>query len=344
MLNHKLNLYNAIIVMVVFLFGVVQPTESQLSRGTISFSRINASRINALNWIPFHNVSTDCNAWNPLTGNNFTTSLINGVFTIDGTKAEGIYWAEAAGFETTDQFDSTNSITLEMTGSLIGTGSGWAMELRLADNQHALAVASVFDEPTGSSFVDIRPVTGRYVYPLDIGGCGIGTVIAENVDLAQPHSYRMTYSERSGDLGIIASVIASLDNNTPISFDLPWRLNNPNIILLATSRDIGDTVHATVTRLVAGTSYFISGKVTDSSGNPISGVSISASGGYSATTDGNGNYTLSDLSTGTYTLTPTKSGYAFSPPSRTVSVPPDATGVNFIGTQNTTYFDNVTLT
>jgi hypothetical protein len=35
------------------------------------------------------------------------------------------------------------------------------------------------------------------------------------------------------------------------------------------------------------------------------------------------------LISGTYTLTPTKSGYTFSPPSRTVSVPPNATGQDF---------------
>ena len=78
--------------------------------------------------------------------------------------------------------------------------------------------------------------------------------------------------------------------------------------------------------------YTISGRVTDGSGNPISGISISDGTGHTVTTDSNGNYTLSDLPVGTYTITPGRSGYTFSPVSRTVSMPPSATDQNFTGT------------
>lgn len=78
--------------------------------------------------------------------------------------------------------------------------------------------------------------------------------------------------------------------------------------------------------------YAISGRASDGSGNPLSGVSISDGAGHTATTDGSGNYTLSGLAVGTYTVTPSKSGYTFSPASRTVSVPPSATGRDFVGT------------
>ena len=77
--------------------------------------------------------------------------------------------------------------------------------------------------------------------------------------------------------------------------------------------------------------YSISGRVTDGSGNPISGVTISDDPGHTATTDSNGNYIHSGLVAGTYTITPSKSGYIFSPASRAVSVPPDATGQDFTG-------------
>jgi Tol biopolymer transport system component len=80
-----------------------------------------------------------------------------------------------------------------------------------------------------------------------------------------------------------------------------------------------------------GITYSISGQVADSSGNPISSATISDGAGHSATTDGNGYYTLSGLAAGTYTLTPGKSGYTFTPASRTVTVPPDATGQGFTG-------------
>ena len=80
-----------------------------------------------------------------------------------------------------------------------------------------------------------------------------------------------------------------------------------------------------------GPTYSISGHVRDSSGNPIFGVVVSAGAAGSATTDGNGAYTITGLAAGTYTLTPSKSGYTFTPATRTVSVPPDATGKDFTG-------------
>ena len=79
--------------------------------------------------------------------------------------------------------------------------------------------------------------------------------------------------------------------------------------------------------------YSISGQVTDSSDNPISGATISDGAGHSTTTNSSGNYTLSGLSADTYTLTPALSGYSFSPiTSPPISVPPSKTGVDFIGT------------
>ena len=76
--------------------------------------------------------------------------------------------------------------------------------------------------------------------------------------------------------------------------------------------------------------YSISGRVTDADGDPLSGVTVSAGAGVEATTNANGDYALTDLITGTYTLTPSKSDYTFSPSSRTVSVPPSASGQDFV--------------
>ena len=77
--------------------------------------------------------------------------------------------------------------------------------------------------------------------------------------------------------------------------------------------------------------YSISGQVTDGDSNPISGVTIFDDAGHTTATDSDGCYTLSGLAAGTYTLTPSKSGWTFSPATRTVSVPPDATGQDFTG-------------
>ncbi|MBL7064127.1 MAG: carboxypeptidase regulatory-like domain-containing protein [Anaerolineae bacterium] len=76
--------------------------------------------------------------------------------------------------------------------------------------------------------------------------------------------------------------------------------------------------------------YTISGQVLDGDGQPISDVQISAGGTYSATTDASGVYTITKLLSGTYTLTPSP-GTFWSPETRTVTVPPDATGQDFTG-------------
>jgi hypothetical protein len=76
--------------------------------------------------------------------------------------------------------------------------------------------------------------------------------------------------------------------------------------------------------------YSISGQITLPFGSPFEGVTVEA-GSYSAITDDQGNYIISNVSAGTYTVVPRPLGYYFKPSSRTVSVPPDASGINFIG-------------
>ncbi|MCP4538780.1 MAG: hypothetical protein GY832_16730 [Chloroflexi bacterium] len=74
----------------------------------------------------------------------------------------------------------------------------------------------------------------------------------------------------------------------------------------------------------------ISGQVTDSNGEALSGIAVSTGSTYSTTTDANGSYTLSDLSPGTYTVT-LGGGYFWTPEQRIVTAPPDATGQDFGG-------------
>jgi len=69
------------------------------------------------------------------------------------------------------------------------------------------------------------------------------------------------------------------------------------------------------------TSFTIAGRVTESSGTPVAGVSISRGAGTTAVlTDSTGNYILTDVPNGTYTLTPTKAAFGFTPATRSVTV------------------------
>ena len=80
--------------------------------------------------------------------------------------------------------------------------------------------------------------------------------------------------------------------------------------------------------------FTISGTVT-SDGAPLSGVSMALTGPVSKTvnTDSSGNYSFTTLGNGNYTITPSKSGYAFSPSNRSVTVNvANVTSQNFTAT------------
>lgn len=83
--------------------------------------------------------------------------------------------------------------------------------------------------------------------------------------------------------------------------------------------------------------YRLAGKVTES-GSGLSGVTVSL-GSRTTQTSGDGTYSFSGLVSGTYTVTPSRSGYAFTPTSRTLSVSSDTSGVNFTAARTT----NLTL-
>jgi hypothetical protein len=86
---------------------------------------------------------------------------------------------------------------------------------------------------------------------------------------------------------------------------------------------------AFVTKIGVAVTSAVFGRVTGTGGDAIAGVLISVGSEYTATTDPAGNYSLAGLTPGAYTLTPTKPGWVFMPPTRTVTLPPDAVGQNF---------------
>lgn len=81
----------------------------------------------------------------------------------------------------------------------------------------------------------------------------------------------------------------------------------------------------------------LQGVVRDESSTPLNNVTLElrdAAGNLVATqsTNASGSYTFSNLPGGQYTLTPQLSGYTFLPASRTVSLPPSQTDLNFTAT------------
>lgn len=83
--------------------------------------------------------------------------------------------------------------------------------------------------------------------------------------------------------------------------------------------------------------YTISGRVTDSNGDPVANVSITDGSGRTTSSDYNGNYTFTGIPAGPYTLTPSKSGNSFTPTTQVGSVPPNAVNRNFTAVPEATY-------
>ncbi|MBN2149537.1 MAG: carboxypeptidase regulatory-like domain-containing protein [Anaerolineales bacterium] len=77
--------------------------------------------------------------------------------------------------------------------------------------------------------------------------------------------------------------------------------------------------------------YRISGNILDTLGAPLEGVTVADGAGHTALTDANGDYHLGNLPAGSYTIAPTLGDYTFTPPTRAVTLPPDASGQDFLG-------------
>lgn len=156
---------------------------------------------------------------------------------------------------------------------------------------------------------DADPATGLAVYDtlgyggwLQVGGTSLSSpLVASMYALAgdpvpdtYPNSY--PYADPSHLFDVTTGSDGGCGNvlcNAGPGWDGPTGLGTPN----------------GVSSLTTGPHGTISGSVTDAaSGDPISGATIAATGGYSATTDSSGDYTLS-VPTGTYDVTASAFGY-----------------------------------
>jgi hypothetical protein len=118
----------------------------------------------------------------------------------------------------------------------------------------------------------------------------------------------------SGRVYVTGTTASSDFPTTPAAFDMSYN---------------GGDADAFVAKLSMGAPYSICGRVTDTRGQGISGVTVSAGAGDSSITDTSGDYTINNLSSGTYTLTPTLEKRSFDPVMCSADVPPNADGRDF---------------
>jgi YD repeat-containing protein len=103
---------------------------------------------------------------------------------------------------------------------------------------------------------------------------------------------------------------------------------NANLVIPSSDPDMPNlTVPLSGTALNGN--YSISGTVLKANKKPLSGVTMTLSGAATgtATTNTSGNYTFTGLFNGTFTITPQKTGYTFTPTSRTIVI----NGANVVG-------------
>lgn len=94
----------------------------------------------------------------------------------------------------------------------------------------------------------------------------------------------------------------------------------------------GNDWNLTLLRLKgSGLIYSVSGDIVDFNGHPLPGVKVTAGTGYNAVTDSQGYYMIREMFAGTCLLMPVLPRYVFSPPTRLITLPPDAVEQEFTG-------------
>jgi CARDB/Carboxypeptidase regulatory-like domain len=227
------------------------------------------------------------------------------------------------------------TVSLIPSSKTVQPGESFTIDVMLdmQANSHAISfvkfVWSFKDHVLEATAISLNPPF-QFIEQLPTGP-GVGTIgfsAGAGLNAVQNSMTVATLSFRADNLS---------DRSTQINWDIAQALSLSSWDS-ATENVVGSTSAAGV---CVGTCwpppYSIGGRMSDANTNAISGVTVNIAGPTirSTTTDTYGDYLLRDLTAGSYTITPSKSGYTFSPASRTVVVPPDATTVDFIGTPET---------
>ncbi len=252
------------------------------------------------------------------------------------------YWVEFRQLYTTNRWamngallnwgynNNTGSHLLDMTPGSTG-----------AQNDSAVLVGRTFSD--AASGIHITPVT-RTAAPasMDVvvnlgtfpgNAAPTGTLAASSATVARNVSVTFTASATDAN-GDALSYAWIFDDGTiapnAATVTKSWTTAGTKLVQCIVSDMVGGTVTVSTTVTVSSVSTFnVSGSVT-SAGQPLAGVVVS-DGTRTATTNAAGAYTLAGAPNGTYTLTPRLDGFAFSPPSLSVTVNgANVSGRNFV--------------
>jgi hypothetical protein len=192
----------------------------------------------------------------------------------------------------------------------------YRVDVRVSDMKGGVTTASQII--TVGAPASTRQIWGRVLWGgRPVYGARVTTTLGNQAWTDSDGSYVLTGLSASGSY----TVNCQADGLTFIP-----QFSNP--VSLAAGNAFGIDFYANQLLAAGGTTYSISGQVTD----PVNGVAGAEvrGGGMVTTTDSSGNYQLRDLLNGSYTVVPRNGAWTFSPSSRTVTISSaNSSGNNF---------------
>ena len=253
-------------------------------------------------------------------GTTYTSTPIGVAIPITVTSASGSPFGPFAA--TADA--TTGAFTVNLPS---GT---WTWAMTLSGWNFVDGVGNPLPEPIAMSGPQPSPYHFYGVQLLRISGSvtdGSGNGVSGVTITAQGST--QSYTVKTGSSGSYTTPLLPADVYTVYATLTGYQFDGPFSVNLTKGANVTG-IKFTATALSS-----ISGTVLDSNKNPMVGLTVSAGGGYTATTASDGTYTIPSVPTGTYTVTPgPKAGYVFSPPSQSVTLTSTTpyTGVDFTGT------------
>jgi inhibitor of cysteine peptidase len=255
-----------------------------------------------------------------ITGQNFTATAvysISGTVTSGGSALFGVTMTLSGGAAATTTTDASGNYTFAglVNGSYTVTPGKTGYTFTPPSKSVTISNASM----TGQNF------TATAVYSISGTVTSGGSALSGVTMTLSGGAAATTTTDASGNYtfaGLVSGSYTVTPGKTGYTFT-----PTSSAVTISSANVIAQNFTATAV-------YSISGTVT-SGGSALSGVTMTLSGGAAATTttDASGNYTFVGLVNGSYTVTPSKTGYTFTPPSKSVTISnANMTAQNFTAT------------
>jgi hypothetical protein len=317
-----------------------------------------------------HIATSTKNAYTDANGNYILTGLSAGSYTVTATKS-GLSF-------TSSSFGNPVAVGPHANGiNFTSTQQGYSLSGRVADKSVGLAGVPVFigtnsvmTDASGNFVFAGLPPGGYQVTPVKAGyeficsGGWTNPAAIEWADATGKNFDRALYFISGQINGIGASAAVSIGDPLHVattfnqggaqrySLQVPrgqWNLRATLAGYTLTPANFANPINVTSNlysvssfnfNAVAGTTYSISGNVSDSTA-PLPGVPIQTAG-FASVSDTAGNYLLTGLSNGNYSVTATLGGYHFAPPVLNALVSgASPVNQNFVGVLDFLRFTNV---